>query len=112
MEERLPTKLWLDAHLRAHAALGQSYYIVHRGDNASGTIVLKLILGRKEGCRVYSQARDNEGELAWLPAFEGRIVSETEADAYIQRLTARDPDLWGVEVESPTGTLPLPGKIL
>lgn len=58
-----------------------------------------------------SQARDAEGEMGWLAAFEGREVADAEADAYLARLTGRDPDAWAVEIESKDGALPLPGKV-
>ena len=69
-------------------------------------MVLKLNLGRLDGCRLYSQAYDGNGKLGWLPALESRTVPEEEADSYLQRLTARDPDVWVVEIDSRDGLPP------
>ena len=112
MDERLETKLWLDAHLRRLSAQGQVYTIVHRGDASRGSVVLKLNLGRAEGSRILSQAYGPDGNPGWLPALEGRLVPEAEADAYLARLIERDSDVWVVEIESRDGSHPFPGKLL
>jgi len=109
---RIDTRLWLDGHLRQLAAQGVFYTIVHKGDAARGAVALKLNMGRAAGCRVLTQAYDLEGEGGWLPALDGRAVPEAEADAYLQRLTSRDNDIWVVEIESRDGSHPFPGKNL
>jgi hypothetical protein len=53
-----------------------------------------------------------DGVLGWMAAFSGKLVAETEADAYISRAMARDPDLWVVEIESPDGWHPFEGRLL
>ena len=63
------------------------------------------------GCRLLTQARNLDGELGWLAAFDGKAVPESEADAYIDRAVGRDPDLWVVEVESRDGQHPFEGKV-
>jgi hypothetical protein len=102
----LKTRLWLDGCLRQVALTGQSYYIAHRGDDASGTVGLKLTLPTRQGCRVLLQGRDDTGALTWLPALQGAIVPEADADAYLARLADRDPDIWIVEIETRDGLLP------
>lgn len=109
---RIDTKLWLDGHLRQLAAQGVFHTIVHKGDATRGAVALKLNMGREKGCRVLTQAYDLEGEQGWLPALGGGAVPEAEADAYLQRLSARDADLWVVEIESRDGAHPFPGKVL
>ena len=54
---------------------------------------------------------DLDGKLGWLGAFDGRLVPEAEAVAYIARAVARDPDLWVVEVEDREGRHPFEGKV-
>lgn len=64
------------------------------------------------GCRVLTQTRDLDGFLCWMPALEGKLVPEADADAYIARQTARDPDLWVVEVETRDGEHGFEGREL
>ena len=75
-----------------------------------GSVLLKLNQ-RDLGCRVLSQQRGLDGALGWLAAFEGRLVEETEADAYIERAVRRDPDLWVVEIDDRAGRNPFEGKV-
>lgn len=109
---RLDTRLWLDGHLRQLAAGGTFYTIVHKGDDARGSVILKLNMGRVAGCKLLTQAYDMDGTPGWLPALEGRAVPEAEADAYLQRQINRDSDVWVVEIESRDGSHPFPGKLL
>ena len=64
------------------------------------------------GCRLLNQARDADGEIAWLPVQAGALLTERDADDYIAKAVHRDPDLWVVEIEDRSGTNPFPGKIL
>ncbi len=108
---RLPTELWIKAHLRRCFAEGMPATVVHRGEKNSGTLILK-INQLEAGCRVLSQTRDLDGDLAWLAALDGRLVAEGDADTYIDRAVARDPDVWVVEIEDRDGRHPFEGKVL
>jgi len=110
-DDRLPTGLWVDAHLRRCHAAAVPVYVVHKGAYAAGTVMVKIVL-RTKGCVVLSQARGMDGELGWLRAFDEAPVDESRADAYIRRSIERDPDLWVIEVEDETGQNPFEGKIL
>ncbi|MCB9949093.1 MAG: DUF1491 family protein [Rhodospirillaceae bacterium] len=108
-EASLPMGLWVSAHLHRLSAEGRSAYVVRKGPAQGGTLLVKI--SRMEaGARVLTQARDGAGRLGWLPAFSGRVVPESEADAYIQRAVSRDPDLWVVEVEDAEGRNPFEGQ--
>ena len=109
--DRIPTHLWIGGHLRRCHAEGVFVTVAHKGDPTGGLVVLKLNM-LEHGCRVLSQTRDLDGELAWMPALEGKTVSEADADAYIKRAIKRDPDLWAVEVEDRAGWHPFEGKVL
>lgn len=109
-DARLPTDVWVMAHVRRCNDEGIPAIVARKGEAKDGTLVLKL--NRLEGgCRVLSQARDIDGALGWLAAFDGEWVPETEADAYIARTTARDPDLWVVEIEHRDGWHPFEGEV-
>lgn len=111
VDGRIPTELWIKAHLRRLTAQGVPAVVVRRGDPHGGMVVLKV--NRLElGCRVLAQTRDLDGVLCWLPAQEGRLLPEAEADDYIARQTARDPDLWVVEVETRDGEHGFEGREL
>jgi hypothetical protein len=97
-DDRLPTELFVAAHLRRCSAEGVPVYVARRGEAERGTLLVKLSrIG--EGCVVYSQARNSAGRLAWLAAGTGATVREAEADEYIARAVKRDPDLWVIEIE-------------
>jgi len=109
--DRLPTELWVQAHLRQLGQQAIPTYVVRKGDPRAGLLILKLNLGQP-GCRVLSQSRDLDGALAWLPAKGGELLPEADADAYIARAVQRDPDLWVVEIEDREGRHPFEGRVL
>ncbi len=110
-DDRLPTDLWVRAHMRRCEQEGAFATILHRGDKTGGLVVLKLHrLG--EGSRILTQTRDLEGRLAWMPALERKEVTHAEADAYIARTVKRDPDVWVIEIESKEGWHPFEGREL
>ena len=109
--DRLKAEFWIMANVRRCNDAGVSAMVVHRGDSQGGTLVLK-INQFEAGCKVLTQARDIDGEAGWLAAFSGNLVAEAEADEYIRRAQALDPDLWVVEIESRDGWHPFEGKEL
>lgn len=110
-DARIPTELWVKAHLRRLSSQATPAYIVRRGDPRGGMVILKV--NRLDlGCRVLTQTRDLDGNLSWMPALNGDLVPDADADAYITRQTARDPDLWVVEVEARDGEHGFEGREL
>ena len=110
-EGRIATELWVMAHVRRCIAQGIVATVVKRGDDWGGAVVIKLNLLRG-GFKVLTQSRDIDGNIAWLQAKEGAVLPESEVDEYIARQTARDPDLWVVEIEDRDGRIPFEGKLL
>lgn len=110
-EDRLPTDLWVRAHLRQCSVAGIPATVARKGEPKGGTVLLKLNL-LEAGCRVLTQMRDFDGKLGWLPALAGATVTEAEAESYIARAVARDPDLWVIEIEHRDGHHPFEGKVL
>ena len=110
-DDRLPTDVWVMAQVRRCNAEAVPAMVVRKGEAMGGTLLLKLNQ-LEAGCRVLTQTRDLDGRPAWLPAFRGELVAEPEADDYIARAVARDPDLWVVEIEHRDGWHPFDGKML
>ena len=109
-EERIPTHIWIGAQISNLNLSGTPVMVLKKGEANSGLVVVKLnMLG--EGFRVYTQARDMDGVMGWMAVLKGAVVEEAEADAYIERATNRDPDLWVVEVEDRSGENPFDGKV-
>lgn len=110
-DDRLPTDVWVMAHVRRANADGAAAYVVRKGARLGGTVLVKIVLSVQE-CRVLSQVRDLDGNLAWMAAHRTQTVPETDADAYISRAVDRDPDIWVVEFEDRKGRNPFEGKEL
>lgn len=98
-EDRLPTGLWVEAHLRKLSAAAIFYTVVQKGNHASGLVMLKLN-GMRGQVKLLMQERNFEsGALEWISAFKEETVEESKADDYIRRACDRDPDLWVIEIE-------------
>lgn len=110
-DDRLKAEIWIMAHVRRCSGQGVPATVVRKGDERGGVLLLKLNQFDL-GCRVLSQTLDMDGNRAWIAAFDGNLVPEKEADDYITRATARDPDLWVVEIEHRDGWHPFEGKEL
>lgn len=110
MDDRLPTELWVAAQLRSCNGRDMPAYLIRKGALAGGLVLVKIIRADRQ-CQILTQSRDFDGNPGWQPALEGAFVDEREADAYIGRAVARDPDLWVIEVESRAGLMPFEGKI-
>ncbi|MBW7911754.1 MAG: DUF1491 family protein [Alphaproteobacteria bacterium] len=113
-DERLPTGLWVDAHIRRCISAAIPVYVVHKGAYAAGTVMVKIVMRegmRTLGCFLLNQTRDMDGAMGWMQVFDDAPVDERRADEYIKRAISRDPDVWVVEVEDPAGKNPFEGKI-
>lgn len=111
VETRLKTRVWVQAFLRRVELDGYMAALLSRGDDDAGAVLVK-VNRFSDGCRVYTQVRDESGDLAWLSGTGGPLVSETEADAYVQRQRKYDADIWVIEVEDPKGSYGIDGPIL
>jgi len=105
MTDRLPTEMWIQAHLRRCSRDAIPAYVLRRGDAGGGTLLLK-INRIEQGWTLLTQVRDLDGRLGWMAALEGGAEAEAEAADYISRAVRRDPDLWVVEIEDRAGRNP------
>lgn len=107
----LPTGLWVSAQIRRCSNAGIPVYVVRRGGEERGTVLLNIAVPGR-GNRILTQARDLDGRPGWLDPHEGALVDETAASGYIRQAADIDPDLWVVEIEDKEGKNPFEGKIL
>lgn len=102
METRLKAEIWVKAYIRRCAVNGVPAFVVRRGDSSAGVVLVKINF--LDGlARVFSQARQGDGEAIWMSATGESPVEDEQAQAYIDRQIKYDPDLWVVEVEDKEG---------
>lgn len=99
---RLKTKLWVQAQLRLCDLAAIPFAVVRRGDPDAGAVLIKLDRGA-DGLVVLARGFGGDGQRIWLRATGDRPVSQSEADSYLARQVAFDPDLWILEIEDATG---------
>jgi len=98
-DERLPTNIWVQAGLALCSSRGIPVAVMHKGDPHTGIVLVKIVT-LDGACRLLTQQRNIDGELAWIDAIPRETSpSEGNADAYIERARGRDPDLWVIELE-------------
>tara|TARA_A100001037_G_scaffold72798_1_gene65100 strand:+ start:6457 stop:6822 length:366 start_codon:yes stop_codon:yes gene_type:complete len=115
MSARLKTNLWVQAQVRLCGLNFIPMAVTRRGDPDAGAVLLKLL--RKDGlCRLLRRTTTFDGEQGWVYAIAPNNasfgdVAEATADGYIERESARDQDLWVVEIEDYEGRYEIDGPI-
>ncbi len=101
--ERIKSGFWLKAQLRQCDQACLPAFIVRRGDEDAGQILIKHNrLGR--GCEIWARRFDGDGQRVWMVVSGGaEPESERQCDAYIEREVDIDPDLWVLEIEDIDG---------
>jgi len=95
----LKAKFWVDALIR-RAELGfAAIYVIRRGDEDAGAILVKVVSGPSLA-QLYVPSRDDQGERNWL---RRRETDEAEIDAWCRKRVDQDPDVWLVEIEDRQG---------
>ncbi|PZX48081.1 hypothetical protein LY56_00229 [Roseinatronobacter thiooxidans] len=100
MSARLASGIWVSAYLRRLQMLGIPAYVITRGDEVAGAVLVKLAL--MDGtARAYTRSFDLQSDTRiWQVLVEG---GEQDVDAAITRQRSFDPDLWVIEVEDARG---------
>lgn len=96
MSDRLPTHLLVGALLRRVNDAGGFAAIMARGD-ASGGGVLVLLVDRAGPVRLVERGSGREGAVTLIDS-----TPNDDVEGYWRRRRARDPDLWVVELDSPS----------
>lgn len=110
-EPRLKSGLWVQAQLRLADLEGRNFMVLRRGDADAGVVVVKVRDGDGRA-RLFVQATDPDGGLAWQRPLGSAPAAESEVDDYIARQARFDPDIWAVEVLDRGGNWRPEGRIL
>ncbi len=96
-EARLAAGIWVAAYLRRLTLADIPAYVTRHGDDTAGAVLVKCAtLDGRASLWAREWDLDTDQRL-WVRLNEG---AERDIDAQIARQTARDPDLWVVEIES------------
>lgn len=103
---RLKAEIWVKAYLRRCAVQGAAGYVVRRGDEDAGAILVRI--NRLDGSSaLYAPAppglRDDWGERRFIARTAAAGTADGEVDAMIEKSVAVDPDVWVVEIEDRDG---------
>ena len=98
-DDRLPTRVWVDALVRRAQVAGASAFIVQRGEESRGDVLIK-VADLAGSARVYVPRTSMEGERVFVDLeVQGIGPEEASADEYVSRARDRDRDLWVIEIE-------------
>jgi hypothetical protein len=94
--------IWVKGHLRLCNAMGLPAMLIKRGAEEAGSVYVKinrldgrvLLLGPEPG-----PAYDERGRRRWTRLIADGEVPERDAETYLERLRAIDPDIWIIEIE-------------
>ena len=97
---KLTADIWVSAYLTRLRLLDIPAFVVKRGDNTAGAVLIKLnTLDGQAIC--YQRSFDLiTGDRKWVVLVDG---IELDVDASIAKQRGFDPDLWVIEVEDKQG---------
>lgn len=98
MDVRLPAHLEISAIRRLAESLGGFATVLAKGERDAGTIAL-VISCPNSPAELYERLPQPGGNRIFVPTLSEDIDSAGEFSELIRRRTARDPDLWVLEVE-------------
>lgn len=110
-EASLKAEVWVKAQIRLCDLNTIPAMVVRRGDADAGAVYLKLNRFG-DGCEVLAQVRAADGRRAWMRGTGEAPVAEADADAYLARQVAVDPDIWIIEIEDADGRYRVDGDIV
>jgi len=97
---RLATGIWVGAYLARLGAEGIPVYVVARGDETAGAVLVKLATMDGKAQAFHRVVELMSGTRRWDLLAEG---PEREVDETIRKQRGYDPDLWVIEVEDARG---------
>lgn len=103
---RLKSEIWVKAYIRRCAVSGGAAFVVRRGDDAAGSIFIRV--NRLDGTSTLfgpaaAGLETAEVERRWSIRLGHDPKPDQDIDAYMAREISFDPDVWVIEVEDREG---------
>ena len=99
-QARLKSKIIIDAIIRICTDRGLPATVARIGDPDAGNVYIR-VSNIVCDCLIYTQQRQTDETIKWIETPTKDILSETQADAYLERQIKYDKDIWIIEVEDP-----------
>ncbi len=103
---RLASKLWIDAHIRACFGKDMPAFVIHKGDEERGGIIIKVDRFEK-GIMIFERTTTFEGDTVWARRGEQTGMEPNTAQEIINKRLKFDSDCWVIEVEDMKGVYSL-----
>lgn len=101
--QRIATYIWVDALIRRVQIGGAAAYVVQKGDQHRGDVLIKLSrLDGRAAILSRSPLSFEEEQFDWQPV-PNEWAEERQVDEVIQRRKSHDPDMWVIEIEDREG---------
>lgn len=97
---RLTAEIWVSAYLTRLRLLEIPAFVVKRGDNTAGAVLVKLNTLDGQACCFQRSFDLMTGDRKWVVLVEG---DEAVVDQSVTKQRGFDPDLWVIEVEDKQG---------
>lgn len=100
MTARLTSEIWIAAYLTRCRLATIPAFVVKRGDNTAGAVLVKLNTLDGQATCFHRSFDIMTGERQWIELASG---DEADVDASIGKQRGFDPDLWVIEIEDREG---------
>ncbi|MXO91429.1 DUF1491 family protein [Pontixanthobacter aquaemixtae] len=98
MDARLPAHLEISGIIRAVQNEGGFATVLSKGERDAGTILI-VTLERGGPARLYERMPQLDGSRPFVFSREQDIDNPSEFNDYLTKRSARDPDLWVLELD-------------
>jgi hypothetical protein len=88
--------------LRAVQSAGGFAAVLNKGEREAGTILV-VLAEKGRNTRIFERMPDAKGGRSWTITKTQDAENPYEFSEYLDRRTARDPDLWIIELDIPDG---------
>ena len=97
---RLTAEIWVSAYLTRLRLMDIPAFVVKRGDNTAGAVLVKMNTLDGKACCFQRSFDLMTGDRKWVVLVEG---DEALVDQSVTKQRGFDPDLWVIEVEDKHG---------